>query len=165
MENECGGSMISAAKREPPVPEVVQIVQVAAGRMHSLALGADGRLYEWGLPPCAFIGSNVDVWRPRERRFLRTTKSAHAQIVSIVTGPVQSAMVCADGTVWSWGCGFCGRLGHGDDSPRESPTLLVCPGPQPPRPCNHRARPFFVAPAEGQLEHDCPHYPGTDLIT
>ena len=33
-------------------------------------------------------------------------------------------MIDEDGKVFTWGCGFFGRLGHGDESSRNTPTFV-----------------------------------------
>jgi len=45
-------------------------------------------------------------------------------IVLVAAGDTHAACVAATGTLWSWGEGECGKLGHGDTEPRQRPVRL-----------------------------------------
>lgn len=46
------------------------------------------------------------------------------RICSLATGTHHSLAVSDQGTLYSWGCGYNGCLGHGDEHMRSSPTLV-----------------------------------------
>ena len=92
-----------------------RVVAVSAGSKHNLALTADGAVWSWGYG--AFGGRGQlghgdlqDQEQPKKIEAL-----AGQRVVAVSAGSGQSLAITADGAVWSWGDGVCGKLGHGDE--------------------------------------------------
>lgn len=94
---------------------------ISAGNYNSGALKSDGTLWTWGFNPAGMLGSNSTVWRSSPGTVagagkswcqldMRHGYSAHATKV--------------DGTLWSWGCNRCGKLGINSVSDRSSPGTV-----------------------------------------
>ena len=89
------------------VPDTV--TAVAAGTEHSLALGADGRVWICGVLLKSMDKNPVQV-------------SGLKSIIAIAAGYGFSLALRADGTVWSWGVNDKGQLGDGTTKPRKKPV-------------------------------------------
>lgn len=99
----------------------VQVVQVAAGTHHSMALGADGHVYTWGSGATGSIGDGARADRPLPVRVGGVLEAR--QIVKIEAGGVnvgqaasavdRSFAVDQEGRVYAWGSGNNGALGIG----------------------------------------------------
>ena len=89
------------------VPDTV--TAVAAGAQHSLALGADGRVWTCGVLLKSKDKDPVQV-------------SGLKSIIAIAAGGGFSLALRADGTVWSWGVNDKGQLGDGTTKSRKKPV-------------------------------------------
>ena len=91
---------------------LTDVVDVAAGQHHTLALKSDGTLYAWGANGDGQlgIGSNDDhtipyqVHGPDDVGYL-------TGIIEVAAGQYFSLALRDDGTVWAWGRNFYGQLG------------------------------------------------------
>ena len=87
-----------------------------------MALDAAGKLLSWG------SGQNGKLGTGNEENVAIPTYVAALEgvrIVHISAGCEQSAAIGEDGTLYSWGHGDGGRLGHGDNSQSMLPTRVV----------------------------------------
>jgi uncharacterized repeat protein (TIGR01451 family) len=84
------------------------VVAVAAGHLHSLALKADGTVWAWGYNESGQLGngSNIDRNTPVQVVGL-------SGITAISAGGIHSVALRSDGTVAAWGAGGLGQLGNG----------------------------------------------------
>lgn len=93
------------------------VISIAAGGCHNLALDAQGRLYAWGTNTNGQIGNG-------------TTTSASSpvkvmdNVSTMAAGALHSLAVKTDGTVWAWGANTNGRLGDGSTTQRTSPVQI-----------------------------------------
>ena len=87
------------------------VVAVSVGGGHSLALTADGAVWSWGEGSFGRLGHGdaQDQSLPK-----KIEAFAGQRVVAALSGSDHSLVLTADGTVWSWGYGASGRLGHGD---------------------------------------------------
>ena len=100
-----------------PLPKKVEafagrrVVTVSAGTGHNLALTADGAVWSWGDGGRGKLGhgDQQDQLLPK-----KVEAFADQRVVAVSAGPFHSLALTADGAVWSWGMGYFGRLGHGD---------------------------------------------------
>jgi alpha-tubulin suppressor-like RCC1 family protein len=86
-------------------------------RNRSLAVDADGLVWEWG------EASPTDV-TSTERRTPVARKDLH-EVVAAALGDFHTLAVKSDGTVWAWGHGGLGRLGDGMTLDRTSPVQVL----------------------------------------
>lgn len=94
------------------IPE--DIVSVAAGHYHSLALDRNGNIWSWGSNDQGQLGLGANVgriWEPRLVTAIRDTV-----ISEIAAGASHSLAVSKNGELFTWGEGDSGRLGHGAPS-------------------------------------------------
>ena len=87
------------------------VVQVAAGRGHGLAVRSDGTVWAWGFNGAGELGDGTT-----------TSRSTPVQVPGL-TGITQvaahsyfSLALRSDGTVWAWGDDRAGQLGRGTTS-------------------------------------------------
>lgn len=84
------------------------IIAIAAGSAHSLAVGTDGTVWTWG----ASLTSNqiqqvpIQVKGPNGQGLL-------SDIISITAGHYTTYALAANGTIWAWGTTNYGQMGNG----------------------------------------------------
>ena len=98
-----------------------RVLAVSAGETHSLALTADGSVWSWGGGAFGTLGHGD--W---QAQLLPKKVEAFAgqRVVAVSAGNDHSLAIIADGTVWSWGWGNSGRLGHGDEQDQLLPKKI-----------------------------------------
>jgi alpha-tubulin suppressor-like RCC1 family protein len=103
-----------------PVAGLTNIVALAGGAFHFLALDVNGVVWTWGsdsngqLGIGAVLGSSIPV-----------EIVGLANIVQVSAGYGHSIAVDQDGKVWSWGRNFQGALGDGLGGSRSTPLALT----------------------------------------
>lgn len=95
------------------------IIQIAAGGCHNLALDAQGRLWSWGSNDSGQLGKGTI------GGVLSGLPTAVLDNVStIAAGSEHSLAVKTDGTLWAWGSNNNGQLGFGNTTTHSSPTQV-----------------------------------------
>lgn len=118
------GDGSSESVRDYPVTAVglSDIVKVAGGSMHSVALKADGTVWVWGRNSYGNLGQGTQD---------AAAHSTPAQVpgltgvIDIATGRDHVLALHADGTVSSWGLDASGQLGFGAPFPDERSATPV----------------------------------------
>ena len=89
-----------------------RILAVSVAVSYSLAITADGAVWSWGRGGFGRLGHGdlQDQLLPK-----KIEAFADQRVVAVSAGGGHSLALAADGSVWSWGHGGEGRLGHGDD--------------------------------------------------
>ena len=84
------------------------VIAIASGGAHSLAVTADGSVWSWGANSSGQLGNgtNADSVVPREIPGL-------SGIIAVAAGENHSLALGTDGTVWAWGENSSGQLGDG----------------------------------------------------
>jgi alpha-tubulin suppressor-like RCC1 family protein len=111
---------------------LANIVGIAEGRYHSLALKNDGTVWAWGRNLYGQVGDNtntdanerdtpVQVHGPGDSGFL-------TGVVAVGAGNYSSYALKADGTVWGWGLNDNGQLGDNTITERDTPVQVHGPG-------------------------------------
>jgi len=98
---------------------LTDIVAIAVGQHHSLALRSDGTVWAWGCNKYGQLGDG-------------TTKDRHTpvqviglnDVIAIAAGYYHSLALKSDGTVWAWGCNRYGQLGDGTTRERHKPVQV-----------------------------------------
>lgn len=113
-----------------PTPKLVEalvsvgpVVQIAAGPSYALAVTNDGTVYSFGSGTnfCLGHGEQHNELRPRPLLSFRR-KGIH--IVRVSAGDEHVVALDSNGYVYTWGKGYCGALGHGDEIDKTTPELL-----------------------------------------
>jgi alpha-tubulin suppressor-like RCC1 family protein len=84
------------------------VVHIAGGRDHSLALRANGTVWSWGFNRDGELGDGTSVDRNEPVQTERLTDA-----VDIAAGANHSLAIRSDHTLWAWGKNNDGQLGLG----------------------------------------------------
>ena len=105
-----------------------RVVAVSTGRDHNLALTADGAVWSWGYGHEGRLGhgGQQNQLLPWQNQLLPKKIEALAgqRVLAVSAGEDHSLAITADGSVWSWGRGDLGRLGHGDGQNQPLPKKI-----------------------------------------
>jgi len=98
---------------------LTDVVAIAAGNGHSLALRSDGTVWAWGANSHGQLGN--DSTTPRD-----VPVQVHnlAGVVAIAAGHTHSLALASDGTVWAWGNNYAGKLGDNTTTERHEPVQV-----------------------------------------
>ena len=99
-----------------------RVVAVSAGYEHSLALADDGAVCSWGDGGYGKLGHGDEQGQPLPKK---VEAFAGQRVDTVSAGPVHSLAITADGSVWSWGYGGEGQLGHGDEHGQPLPKKVA----------------------------------------
>ena len=111
---ESGSFQLLAWRERRLAQTLVHGAVIAGGHMHSAFADSDGRLLTCGTDVEAhgFLGHGEDV-----ERILTplTLPLFHERVVSVSAHAMHTLALTADGVIYSFGHGGCGKLGHGDE--------------------------------------------------
>ncbi|KAJ3680348.1 hypothetical protein LUZ60_016626 [Juncus effusus] len=101
-----------------------KVVQVTAGPSYSLAIMDDGSVYSFGSVNnfCLGHGDQSDEFLPRVLEFF---KRREVHVVRVSAGDEHVLAIDSSGYVYSWGRGYCGALGHGNQNDKAGPELIT----------------------------------------
>src|SRR5262249_36165860 len=91
------------------VSGLTNVVGVAAGRYHSLAVKEDGTGWAWGDNSSGQLGTSTNSNLPG-------AVSGLTNMVAVAGGAFHSLALKADRTVWAWGQNGSGQLGNGTNT-------------------------------------------------
>ncbi|XP_064458774.1 probable E3 ubiquitin-protein ligase HERC4 isoform X2 [Ornithodoros turicata] len=104
---------------------VMQVVQIASGALHSLALTINGELYAWGSNSNGQLGiGEKDGGRSSHRSPCRVTHLAGIPLTQVACGGYHSVALTLSGALFVWGLNSFGQLGTNDKNDRFVPTVL-----------------------------------------
>jgi alpha-tubulin suppressor-like RCC1 family protein len=115
------GDGTTASYRSSPVQvaELSNVLAVAAGTYHSLAVTASGDLWAWGLNATGQLGDGTNTLRRSPVPV--TTVSG---VIAVDAGLYHSLALLSDSSVWAWGQNLKGQLGDGTTTNRNVPTRV-----------------------------------------
>ena len=114
---------------------LTEVIQVATGNDHSLALKADGTVWSWGSNAYGKLGNGTSV--SHERVAKKVTDSLGApfdKVVAISAGENHSLALRVEpdldnhkevGFVWSWGHNELYQLGNGNNTNKNNPVQVI----------------------------------------
>ncbi|MBQ4088094.1 MAG: fibronectin type III domain-containing protein [Clostridia bacterium] len=108
------GSEALMVENPTVVSKLENVLSVAAGAEHALALTADGNVYAWGDNRYGQLGCGSAENMISEPVQIPALSGKGA--VSICAGKYTSYAVCANGDLYAWGMNYAGQLGNGDDA-------------------------------------------------
>ncbi len=105
------------------VPDLDDVVAIAAGSLHTMALKSDGTVWTWGYNYYGQLGNGTT-----GSSSVPVQVSSLNGVVAISAKYLQSVALKSDGTVWTWGSNFYGQLGYDTDrksnpTPRQVPKV------------------------------------------
>jgi len=92
------------------------IIRIAAGGAHNLALDSSGEVWSWGNNDSGQLGyssANQAAKSPIPNLVTNVDTSALSHVVAIAAGGAHSLFILNDGTVWACGHNLFGQLGQG----------------------------------------------------
>ncbi|KAL3820955.1 hypothetical protein ACJIZ3_006860 [Penstemon smallii] len=114
--------------QDRPVPQKVEllesVVQISAGPSYALAVTDDGTLFSFGSGTnfCLGHGEQNNELQPRA---IQSFKRKGIHVVRVSSGDEHVVALDSNGYVYTWGKGYCGALGHGDEIDKTAPELLT----------------------------------------
>ncbi|CAL9154241.1 unnamed protein product [Musa hybrid cultivar] len=114
-----------------PTPRIIelfeglgQVVQIAAGASYTFVVTDDGTVHSFGSCTnfCLGHGDQHDELVPRA---IQSFKRRNIYIQRVSAGDEHALALDSSGYVYTWGRGYCGALGHGDENDKTSPELLT----------------------------------------
>jgi len=109
-----------------PIKGLRDVVAVAAGYRHSLALREDGTVWAWG-KNYGQLGDGTtqgdySYTPPVQVKGISDVKAITVAVVTFSSG--HSLALKKDGTVWAWGSNYYGQLGDGTTERRYTPVQV-----------------------------------------
>ena len=105
-----------------------QVVKIAAGSYHNLALCADGTLVAWGYNFSGQLGDGSYTNRSAPVVVNASGALTGKRVVAVAAGASHSLALCADGTVVTWGSNAFGQLGNGTSTNSNVPVAVTPTG-------------------------------------
>jgi hypothetical protein len=95
------------------MPDGVTVTQIAAGASHSVALGDDGHVYDWGSNVFGQLGFNLNQGLPDDSDIpgIPAALPTVTTFVGVAAGSGSSYALSAAGVVWGWGSDYSDQLG------------------------------------------------------
>ncbi|KAH7544169.1 hypothetical protein JRO89_XS15G0120700 [Xanthoceras sorbifolium] len=102
---------------------VGSVAQIAAGPSYVLAVTDNGAVYSFGSGSnfCLGHGEQHDEFKPR---VMQTFRRKNIHVVRVSAGDEHAVALDSNGFVYTWGKGYCGALGHGDEIDKTLPEPL-----------------------------------------
>ena len=109
-------SLWACSKTPVKMTGLNNVVAIAAGLSHSVALKEDGTVWAWGLNSSGQLGDGTTINSPTPEPVPLLT-----DVIAIAAGDEYSLVLKSDGTVWTWGRNDYQQLGYS--------TTGICPMP------------------------------------
>eukprot|EP00922_Rhytidocystis_sp_ex-Travisia-forbesii_P069899 GHVS01104376.1.p1 GENE.GHVS01104376.1~~GHVS01104376.1.p1 ORF type:complete len:573 (+),score=92.44 GHVS01104376.1:178-1896(+) len=117
----------SSPKQLTSLPKSCSVKQVTCGSHHSAAVSDTGDLFMWGLGHAGQLGLG-EAKGGNQPRLVRGPLVQQV-IVKVSCGDQHTAAITETGSLFSWGLGTSGRLGHGSEQSEYTPRLVAALSP------------------------------------
>ncbi|KAJ8262179.1 hypothetical protein GJAV_G00163400 [Gymnothorax javanicus] len=114
--------IVQAVKKCLSALNARQVIQVACGDQHTIALSRDGQLFTWGKNLNGQLGLGEAA--PSSQTPKRLFSLSGVPLAMIAAGGDHSFALSLSGTVYAWGRNNKGQLGVGDKEDRYVPSIL-----------------------------------------
>jgi len=115
-----GDGTVDYREEPAPVVDIANLVQVVTGTWHGMALGADGRVWSWGLDASGQLGRGRFL-----HRSVPATVAGLPAVVQVSAGWDHSMALDASGSLWAWGGNGYAQLGNGSWADLGLPAKLT----------------------------------------
>ncbi len=119
-QGQLGDGTTVAHTAPAAVPGLSDIVQVAGGREHVVALRSDGRVVAWGDNVYGQLGDGTFT----DRTTPTSVVGLPSNVVAVASGHYSSFALTSDGRVFGWGWNALGQLGDGTKTNRNRPVAV-----------------------------------------
>ena len=103
------------------VMDIRNVIAVAAGAHHTVALKDDGTVWAWGSNNYGQLGNGAYI----HQSDIPVQVMDLTDVIAIAAGDSHSVAVKNDGTVWAWGANWYGELGDGTTNESRTPVQAV----------------------------------------
>uniref|UniRef100_K9INP7 Probable E3 ubiquitin-protein ligase HERC4 n=1 Tax=Desmodus rotundus TaxID=9430 RepID=K9INP7_DESRO len=100
----------------------IQIVQVACGYYHSLALSKASEVFSWGQNKYGQLGLGIDCNKQASPQLIKSLTGI--PFMQVAAGGAHSFVLTLSGAIFGWGRNKFGQLGLNDENDRYVPNLL-----------------------------------------
>ena len=116
------GDGTTRSKNRPQLIKAIpdKIIGISAGRLHSLAIPKNGKVYVWGDNEFGQLGDGTT----KMRMFPKLIKKIPGKVIDIAAGDYHSLALLEGGKIYSWGRNYFGQLGDGTTKERTRPQLI-----------------------------------------
>ena len=113
----------TASRSQGLIDGLSEIEEVAVAEDHALAVNRNGQVFTWGLGSGGKLGlgNTANHMIPVQ---IIAPLFAQVAILHIACGQRHSAAVASDGSLFTWGVGRAGQLGHGDLKDQKAPKRV-----------------------------------------
>jgi len=101
---------------------LTDVVELEAGRQHTIALRSDGTVWTWGFNEMGQLGDGTVT-----NRLSPIQVAGLSGVVDIAAGHYHSLALMSDGTMRAWGYGSFGQLGNGAITSAQRTPVVVSP--------------------------------------
>jgi alpha-tubulin suppressor-like RCC1 family protein len=98
---------------------------VSCGGGHTGMILTDGTIWTFGEGIEGQLGHGDRANHSRPKQIVDENGLPFSNVKSVSCGTLHTAMILADGTIWTFGLGTSGQLGHGDEANQERPKQIV----------------------------------------
>ena len=105
-------------------PPLSNVIAIAAGYDHSLALTSDGTVYAWGANGSGQLGNGGNTESPYPVQVSMPTLPSGVTVIAIAAGYEDALALTSDGAVYAWGYNNVGQLGNGGTTNSPSPVQV-----------------------------------------
>jgi alpha-tubulin suppressor-like RCC1 family protein len=96
------------------------VVAIATGGRHTIALKSDGTIWAWGDNYYGQLGDGTY----NNDRYTPVQVSGLSGVIAIDGGGLHTVALKSDGTVWAWGNNWYGQLGDGSTTDKHTPIQV-----------------------------------------